>query len=74
LLETGIPVDGSHPGMVNLTPEQQWQFLKLFETDQVNNPTLTLDQRKKLDILKNLIVHGTPLDSSHPGCVNLCPD
>ena len=22
LLETGIPIDGRHPGMINLTPEQ----------------------------------------------------
>ena len=74
LLENGIPVDGRHPGMVNLTPEQQKQFLKLHADDKKNNPPLPPVEKKQLEILKNLIVHGTPLDSRHPGCVNLAPD
>lgn len=73
-LEHGIPVDGRHPGMVNLTPEQQQQFIDLHEADRINSPPLRPDQKKQLDILKNLVVHGTPLDSNHPGCINLAPD
>ena len=60
--------------MVNLTPEQQQQFLKLLEADRLNSPPLKPGQKKQLDILKNLIVHGTPLDSNHPGVAHLSPD
>ena len=74
LLENGIPIDGRHPGMANLTPEQQQQFLKLFDADKLNNPPLPPDKKRQLDILKNLIAHGTPLDSKHPGVINLTPD
>ena len=73
LIENGIRVDGRHPGMVNLTPEQQQQFLKLYEADQLNSPPLPPDKKKLLNKLKDLIVHGIPLDSRHPGVVNLSP-
>ena len=43
LLENGIPIDGRHPGMINLTPEQQQQFLKLHDADKLNNPPLPPD-------------------------------
>ena len=73
LIENGIPVDGRHPGMVNLTPDQQQQFLKLYEADCLNKPPLPPDKKKALNKLKDLIVHGIPLDSNHPGVVNLSP-
>ena len=73
-MENGIPIDGRHPGMVNLTPEQQQEFIKLHEQDRLQNPPLPPDQYKLLDIMKNVIVHGQPLNSKHPGVVNLCPD
>lgn len=60
--------------MVNLTPEQQQQFLKLYEADQLNSPPLPPDKKKLLNKLKDLIVHGIPLDSRHPGVVNLSPN
>ena len=59
--------------MVNLTPKlQQPQFHILFDGDLENK--LNTPQIKKLDDLKNLIVHGKPLDSNHPGVINLSPD
>ena len=73
LMENGIPIDGNHPGMANLTPKlQQPQFLKLLEDDKLNK--LSPSQMNDLDNLKNLVVHGIPLNSNHPGVVNLSPD
>ena len=33
LLENGIPIDGNHPGMANLTRDQQKHFIALLEAD-----------------------------------------
>lgn len=76
LLERGTPIDGRHPGMINLTPEQQKQFINtlIHHADKNNRPALNLDQKNQLNNLKNLIVHGIPLDSRHPGCINLAPN
>jgi len=48
--------------------------LKLYEADQLNSPPLPPDKKKLLNKLKDLIVHGIPLDSRHPGVVNLSPN
>jgi hypothetical protein len=48
--------------------------LKLYEADQLNSPPLPPDKKNLLNKLKDLIVHGIPLDSRHPGVANLSPN
>ena len=48
--------------------------MQLLGADKLNAPPLSAEQRNELDYLKNLIVHGIPLNSKHPGVVNLSPN
>lgn len=68
----GIPVDEKHPGAKkNLTRPENDALKDLIKAEQ--KQPLEPAQDKKLKDLKNKIVHGKPLDSSHPGIVNLSP-
>lgn len=60
--------------MVNLSPQQQQEFIELYNADKCSGPRLKADRKQVLNDLKNQIVHGIPLNSKHPGVINLCPD
>ena len=51
--------------------ENQKERLKGFE---INTYHQKPDEKAEEDHIKNLIVHGTPLDLSHPGIEHLSPD
>ena len=57
--------------MINLT-EYEKDALRALES-KGQPESLSAEDRATIDKLKNEIGHGTPLDQSHPGMVNLSP-
>ena len=65
-------VDESHPGFYNLNPEQQVRFVDHLKAGR-GGRDLTGQEQRDMDKLKELVVHGVPLDENHPGFVGLDP-
>ena len=68
----GRPLDLTHPGMENLSPNEAEKFKKLLE-QRDHGPPLSPEQKKQLSKLQEKLRDGIPLDERHPGMVNLTP-
>ena len=66
----GIPLNSKHPSVINLAPDQK-RHLKAIEKKQGRSQALRPAEEEKLNVYKELIATGQPIDSSHPGMVNL---
>ena len=70
LIVHGTPLDSKHPGVLNLSPDQKRHLIAM-EKKQSRSQPLRPAEEEKLGQYKTLIAHGQPIDSSHPGMVNL---
>ena len=66
----GNPLDSTHPGVENLSPDQK-KDLDDIENKQANQIPLSPVEEDKLGDIQDAIAHGQPLDSSHSGVNNL---
>ena len=55
---------------MNLSPDQNARLVKL-EDKQARAEALSPAEKAELAQYKNLIAHGKPVNSSHPGVANL---
>ena len=66
-----LPIDEDHPNVEqNLSPSDKEKLADLLNREE----PLSVSELKHLDDLKDQIVLGGPLDSTHPGVTNLSPD
>jgi len=71
-LKDGTPVDERHPGKVNLTPLQYDMFSQLLNKERAGE-SLNPEAEKRLHDLKDSVVQGQPLDTTHSGMNHLTP-
>lgn len=65
--------DPEHAGIVNLSPNQLSRIRKL-AGKRDNEQPMTLDEDSELDYLLDQLENGVPIDTDHPGMVNLTPE
>ena len=66
----GHPLDATHPGVNNLSPDQQKELAELLRKAD-SGEGLTPEEKARLGQLQEIMAHGQPLDSHHPGIENL---